>query len=118
MGDFEIFFIHWCRELKDLRCIVFVERIVTAIVIRSLLNELLPEVTGWRTEYTAGHSSRFQSQSRKDQNAIVDEFRKGTVCFEILFVICNCNSEFLFSISIFDANDMVSGQHNHCYLYA
>ncbi|KAH6801617.1 dicer-like 2 [Perilla frutescens var. frutescens] len=67
------------RELKDLRCIVFVERIVTAIVIRSLLNELLPEVTGWRTEYTAGNNSRFQSQSRKDQNAIVDEFRKGTV---------------------------------------
>ncbi|XP_057788683.1 endoribonuclease Dicer homolog 2-like isoform X1 [Salvia miltiorrhiza] len=67
------------RELKDLRCIVFVERIVTAIVIRSLLNELFPEVTGWRTEYTAGHASRFQSQSRRDQQKIVDEFRKGTV---------------------------------------
>lgn len=52
---------------------------MTAIVIRSLLNELLPEMSGWKTEYTAGNNSRFQSQSRKDQNAIVDEFRKGTV---------------------------------------
>lgn len=82
-----LFFIRWCRELKDLRCIVFVERIVTAIVIRSLLNELLPALTGWFTEYTAGHSSSLKSQSRKDQNVIVDKFRKGKVCFEIMFVI-------------------------------
>ncbi|KAI3470366.1 hypothetical protein Pfo_027029 [Paulownia fortunei] len=67
------------REMKDLRCIVFVERIVTAIAIRSLLNELLPEFSGWRTEYTAGNNSRLQSQSRKEQIAIVDEFREGTV---------------------------------------
>ncbi|KAL0452252.1 UNVERIFIED_CONTAM: Endoribonuclease Dicer2 [Sesamum latifolium] len=67
------------REMKDLRCIIFVERIVTAIVIRSLLNELLPEFSGWRTEYTAGNNSWSQSQSRKEQNAIVDEFRKGKV---------------------------------------
>ncbi|XP_022864537.1 endoribonuclease Dicer homolog 2 isoform X3 [Olea europaea var. sylvestris] len=67
------------REIKDLRCIVFVERIITAIVIRNLLNELLPDVSGWRTEYTAGNTSKLQSQSRKEQNKIVDEFRKGTV---------------------------------------
>lgn len=71
--------IYWHRELKNLRSIVFVERIITAIVIRILLNELLPESTGWRTEYTAGNNSRLQSQSRKEQNEIVDEFRKGTV---------------------------------------
>ncbi|GER28274.1 dicer-like 2 protein [Striga asiatica] len=67
------------KNLKDLRCIVFVERIVTAVVIRNLLNELLPQLVGWRTEYTAGNNSKIQSQSRKEQNAIVDEFRKGTV---------------------------------------
>uniref|UniRef100_M1ABS3 Dicer n=1 Tax=Solanum tuberosum TaxID=4113 RepID=M1ABS3_SOLTU len=65
------------RDLKDLRCIIFVERIITAIVLRSLLNELLPELSGWRTEYTAGHASVVQSQSRKIQNKIVKEFRKG-----------------------------------------
>ncbi|KAK4359766.1 hypothetical protein RND71_021995 [Anisodus tanguticus] len=67
------------RDLKDLRCIIFVERIITAIVLRTLLNELLPELTGWKTEYTAGHASVVQSQSRKTQNKIVQEFRKGLV---------------------------------------
>ncbi|KAL3355452.1 hypothetical protein AABB24_019498 [Solanum stoloniferum] len=67
------------RDRKDLRCIIFVERIVTAIVLQSLLNELLPERSGWRTEYTAGHISVLQSQSRKKQNKIVEEFRKGLV---------------------------------------
>ncbi|XP_055829779.1 endoribonuclease Dicer homolog 2 [Solanum dulcamara] len=67
------------RDQKDLRCIIFVERIITAIVLRSLLNELLPALSGWRTEYTAGHISVVQSQSRKIQNKIVEEFRKGLV---------------------------------------
>ncbi|XP_073037868.1 endoribonuclease Dicer homolog 2-like [Primulina eburnea] len=67
------------RKVKELRCIVFVERIVSAIVICNLLNELLPGLSGWRTEYTAGNNSRFQNQSRKEQNKIVDEFRKGMV---------------------------------------
>ena len=67
------------RNLKDLRCIIFVERIITAIVLRSLLNELLPKLSGWRTECTAGHASVVQSQSRKIQNKIVEEFRKGVV---------------------------------------
>ncbi|MCD7460208.1 Dicer-like protein 2 [Datura stramonium] len=67
------------RDLKDLRCIIFVERIVTAIVLRSLLNELLPALSGWKTEYTAGHTSVVQSQSRKIQNKIVEDLRKGTV---------------------------------------
>ncbi|KAK6144956.1 hypothetical protein DH2020_021776 [Rehmannia glutinosa] len=55
-------------------------RIVSAIVIRNLLNELLPELSGWRTEYTAGagNNSVLQSQSRKEQNAVV-EISQGTV---------------------------------------
>ncbi|KAH0713477.1 hypothetical protein KY289_009436 [Solanum tuberosum] len=67
------------RDLKDLRCIIFVERIITAIVLRSILNELLPELSGWRTEYTARHASVVQSQSRKIQNKIVEEFRKVNI---------------------------------------
>ncbi|RAL54301.1 hypothetical protein DM860_001429 [Cuscuta australis] len=67
------------RPLKDLRCIIFVERVITAIVLPSLLNEVLPKLTGWQTKYTAGNASRLQAQSRTIQNTIVDEFRKGTV---------------------------------------
>ncbi|CAH9091576.1 unnamed protein product [Cuscuta epithymum] len=67
------------RNLKDLRCIVFVERVITAVVLHSLLNELLPNRTGWQTRYTAGNASVLQAQSRTVQNAIVEEFRKGLV---------------------------------------
>ncbi|KAG5574730.1 hypothetical protein H5410_054864, partial [Solanum commersonii] len=52
------------RDLEDLRCIIFVERIITTIVLRSLLNDLLPELSGWRNEYTAGHVSVVQSHIR------------------------------------------------------
>ncbi|KAM7525882.1 hypothetical protein LguiA_015784 [Lonicera macranthoides] len=67
------------RDLQDLRCIVFVERVITAIVLQTLLDELLLELTGWKTEYAAGSTCKLQSQSRKKQNKIVDEFRKGAV---------------------------------------
>lgn len=67
------------RSLKDLRCIVFVQRVITAIVLCRLLNVLLPSLSGWKTEYTAGSSTRLLLQSRKAQNKIVEEFRKGTV---------------------------------------
>ncbi|XP_058216237.1 endoribonuclease Dicer homolog 2 [Rhododendron vialii] len=67
------------RDLKDLRCIVFVQRIITAVVLKKLLSELLPKMVGWKTEYTAGNNFGFQSQSRKEQNRIVEEFREGIV---------------------------------------
>ncbi|PSS04962.1 Endoribonuclease [Actinidia chinensis var. chinensis] len=67
------------RNMKDLRCIIFVERVITAVVLKTLLSELLPKKCCWKTEYTAGNHSGFQSQSRKEQNKIVEEFRKGMV---------------------------------------
>nr|XP_027087442.1 endoribonuclease Dicer homolog 2 isoform X4 [Coffea arabica] len=65
------------RDQKDLRCIIFAERIITAIVLQALLNELLPSKSGWRTAYMVGLSSNLQSQSRNKQHRIVEEFRKG-----------------------------------------
>ncbi|KAG8641560.1 hypothetical protein MANES_12G002800v8, partial [Manihot esculenta] len=67
------------RDLKDIRCIVFVERVITAIVLNSLLNELLPRYNGWKSEYIAGNNLGLQTQTRKTQNEIVEEFRKGKV---------------------------------------
>ncbi|XP_059665629.1 endoribonuclease Dicer homolog 2 isoform X2 [Cornus florida] len=67
------------RDMKDLRCIIFVERVITAIALQALLTELLPKLSGWKTEYTAGNQSGLQSQSRKKQNEIVEQFRKGMV---------------------------------------
>ncbi|KAK6911762.1 Ribonuclease III domain [Dillenia turbinata] len=67
------------RDLRDLRCIIFVQRVITAIVLQALLHEILPKRTVWKSEYIAGHRSRVQSQSRNLQNKIVEEFRKGAV---------------------------------------
>ena len=69
------------RHLKDLRCIVFVERVITAIVLQKLLSKLLPKLSGWEAGYIAGNASQLQSQSRRVQNALVDDFRNGTVWF-------------------------------------
>ena len=68
------------RDLKDIRCIVFVERVVTAVVLHYLLNELLPKYNSWKSKYIAGNSSSLQSKTRKKHNEIVEEFRKGMVC--------------------------------------
>ncbi|KAH9670561.1 Endoribonuclease Dicer [Citrus sinensis] len=67
------------RGLEDIRCIIFVERVVTAIVLQSLLSELLPRHCTWKTEYVAGNNSGIQCQSRNKQNEIVEEFRRGLV---------------------------------------
>lgn len=55
------------------------ERVITAIVLNSLLNELLPRYNGWKSEYIAGNNLGLQTQTRKTQNEIVEEFRKGKV---------------------------------------
>ncbi|GMI87814.1 DICER-LIKE 2, dicer-like 2 [Hibiscus trionum] len=67
------------RALKDIRCIIFVERVVTAIVLQSLLSEFLPKCGSWKAKYVAGNSSGLLSQTRNKQNEIVEEFRKGMV---------------------------------------
>ncbi|XP_022776009.1 endoribonuclease Dicer homolog 2-like isoform X2 [Durio zibethinus] len=67
------------RVLKDIRCIIFVERVITAIVLQSLFSELLPKHNSWKTKYIAGNNSGLQNQTRKKQNEIVEEFRKGMV---------------------------------------
>ncbi|XP_012466798.1 endoribonuclease Dicer homolog 2 isoform X2 [Gossypium raimondii] len=65
--------------LRDIRCIIFVERIITAVVLQSLFSELLPRYGNWKTKYIAGNNSGLQNQTRKKQNEIVEEFRKGMV---------------------------------------
>ncbi|CAI9090837.1 OLC1v1025698C1 [Oldenlandia corymbosa var. corymbosa] len=67
------------RDQKELRCIIFVERVITAIVLQALLNELLLKRCGWRAAYMAGNNSSLKSQSRNEQHHVVDDFRKGTL---------------------------------------
>ncbi|XP_050208112.1 endoribonuclease Dicer homolog 2 isoform X2 [Mercurialis annua] len=68
------------RDLMDIRCIIFVDRVIAAVVLQSLLCELLPRYNNsWKTKYIAGNNSGLQCQSRKIQNEIVNEFREGKV---------------------------------------
>ncbi|XP_039018173.1 endoribonuclease Dicer homolog 2-like isoform X1 [Hibiscus syriacus] len=67
------------RVLKDIRCIIFVERVMTAIVLQSLFSELLPKNSIWKSKYVAGNSSKMLNQTRNKQNEIVEEFRRGMV---------------------------------------
>ncbi|KAL7586046.1 endoribonuclease Dicer homolog 2 [Lactuca sativa] len=67
------------RDVKEMRCLIFVERVVTARVLKSLLSELHSKLFDWKTEYVAGNNALMQSQSRGVQNKIVDEFHKGIV---------------------------------------
>ncbi|KAL2341557.1 hypothetical protein Fmac_009497 [Flemingia macrophylla] len=69
------------RGLTDIRCIIFVQRVITAIVLQDLLNTLLPKYNSWKTKFIAGHNFGVQNQSRRKQNEIVEEFRKGLVNF-------------------------------------
>ncbi|KAL5176997.1 Endoribonuclease Dicer 2 [Glycine soja] len=65
------------RGLTDMRCIIFVQKVITAIVLRDLLNTLLPKYNSWKTKFIAGKKFGLQNQSRKKQNEIVEEFQMG-----------------------------------------
>ncbi|CAJ1794964.1 unnamed protein product [Sphenostylis stenocarpa] len=65
--------------LTDMRCIIFVERIVTAIVLQDLFSALLPKYNSWKTKFIVGHNFGLKNQSRRQQNEIVEEFRMGLV---------------------------------------
>ncbi|XP_019440116.1 PREDICTED: endoribonuclease Dicer homolog 2-like [Lupinus angustifolius] len=67
------------RDLNNMRCIVFVERVITAVVLETLLNVLLPKYNSWKTKFIAGHNSGLKNQTRNKQNEIVEEFRDGSV---------------------------------------
>lgn len=62
------------------------ERVITAILLHSLLNELLPKYNGWKAKPIAGNNSGLLHQSRKQQNKIVEEFREGKVIYLFIFL--------------------------------
>jgi endoribonuclease Dicer len=67
-----------------MRCIIFVERVITAIVLEILLNTLLPKYNSWTAKFIAGNGSKLQNQTRKNQNQIVEDFRMGLVCYFLI----------------------------------
>ncbi|WVZ59750.1 hypothetical protein U9M48_009852 [Paspalum notatum var. saurae] len=66
------------RDKKDLRCIVFVNRVITSIVLESLLSTINP-MSGWSIRHMAGKNSGLNHQSRNAHMEIIDSFREGKV---------------------------------------
>uniref|UniRef100_J3LQI0 Uncharacterized protein n=2 Tax=Oryza brachyantha TaxID=4533 RepID=J3LQI0_ORYBR len=66
------------RHMQELRCIVFVERVITSIVLEPLLSSI-HQMSGWIVKHMAGNRSGLQSQSRKNHTEIVESFRQGKV---------------------------------------
>ncbi|XP_057867129.2 endoribonuclease Dicer homolog 2 isoform X2 [Cryptomeria japonica] len=66
------------RDWKQVRCIVFVTRVIAAIVLGNLLG-YLDCFSGFKTEYIVGSQIKLQAQTRRQQTEIVDAFRDGKV---------------------------------------
>ncbi|KAF8722027.1 hypothetical protein HU200_022652 [Digitaria exilis] len=65
------------RHMQDLRCIVFVERVITSIILESLLSTI-HQMSGWSVRYMAGKNCGLQ-QSSNTRMEIIDSFRRGKV---------------------------------------
>ncbi|KAJ1294687.1 hypothetical protein BS78_01G164800 [Paspalum vaginatum] len=66
------------RDKKDLRCIVFVNRVIASIVLESLLSTI-HQMSGWSIRHMAGKNSGLNHQSRNAHMEIINSFQEGKV---------------------------------------
>ncbi|KAJ6406905.1 hypothetical protein OIU84_010423 [Salix udensis] len=64
------------RLQPDMKCIVFVNRIVTARLLSHILQNL-KFLTSWKCDFLVGVHSGLKSMSRKTMNVILERFRTG-----------------------------------------
>ncbi|KAJ0861345.1 putative ribonuclease III [Helianthus annuus] len=64
------------RAQSDMKCIIFVNRIVTARSLAYILQQVR-FLSAWRCSYLVGVHSGLKSMSRKTTNAILEKFRSG-----------------------------------------
>ena len=62
-----------------MKCIIFVNRIITARSLACVLQQL-GILSAWRCSYLVGVHSGLKNMSRKTTNAILERFRAGEVC--------------------------------------
>lgn len=75
------------RLQKNMKCIIFVNRIVTARSLSYILQKL-KLLRQWRSDFLVGVHAGLKSMSRKTMNIIVDKFRSGEVLlldFSLIF---------------------------------
>ncbi|KAH0970234.1 hypothetical protein GBA52_022390 [Prunus armeniaca] len=64
------------RLQQNMKCIIFVNRIVTASSLSYILQRL-KFLASWKCDFLVGVHSRLMSMSRKKMNIILDKFRSG-----------------------------------------
>lgn len=76
------------RRQPNMKCIIFVNRIVTAISLAYILQNL-KFLSYWKCDFLVGVHSGLKSMSRKTMNIILDKFRSNEVMLHS-FVGCYC----------------------------
>lgn len=66
-----------------MKCIIFVNRIVTARTLSGILNSL-KLLESWKSDFLVGLSSGVKSMSRKSMKAILERFQSKEVIFSHL----------------------------------
>ncbi|KAL2653060.1 hypothetical protein R1flu_021188 [Riccia fluitans] len=66
------------RDSKDMRCIVFVDRVAVAIALSSLINDI-KLLSFLRCEYLAGVNGALDPATRTHQDQVLQSFRSGKV---------------------------------------
>lgn len=80
------------RLQPNMKCIIFVNRIVTARSLSYILNKL-KFISSWRCNFLVGVHSGLKSMSRKNTNIILEKFRSGEVMMLlVLFTFCFSHS--------------------------
>ena len=88
-----------------MRCIIFVERVISAIVLQKLFSELLLKLGGWKTKYTTGRAFVLYME---------DIYFCAILCFRnsvFLYVIFNLDGLYLVGVALYDIwNMMLEGK--------
>ncbi|KAK9130502.1 hypothetical protein Sjap_010989 [Stephania japonica] len=67
-----------CRQRTDMKCIIFVNRIIVARSLSSIL-ENMKILQFWKCHFLVGFHSGLKTMSRKIMNSIVEKFRSGEI---------------------------------------
>jgi len=81
------------RLQKNMKCIIFVNRIVIARSLSYILQKL-KLLRQWRSDYLVGVHSGLKSMSRRTMNMILDKFRSGEVLLLDFSLFWECRSHY------------------------
>ncbi len=74
--------INECRDVKDMRCIVFVERKIATKVLADFLSSIAMFASSLQFQPLAGKTEGMDAMTRKLQQEAVQSFRAGHVRFQ------------------------------------